>query len=57
LNVFIDGAVDKAAYEAKSSELRASRLDVEQRIANLGTASNDFYDNVQQVMEIARNAP
>lgn len=56
-DVYIDGSIDKAMYDSKSGDLKASKLDIERRIASLGTASNDFYDSVERVMEIAHNAP
>ena len=56
-DIYIDGGIAKQAYEFKLNDLRSAQLDIEQRIANLGTASNEFYDNIQSVMEIARNAP
>ncbi|MEO5950022.1 MAG: hypothetical protein ABIQ04_01090 [Candidatus Saccharimonadales bacterium] len=44
-------------YENKLNDLRSTQLDIERRIANLGTASKEFYENTQSVMEIARDAP
>ena len=56
-DIYIDGGIDKKSYESKLNDLRSSQVDIEQRIANLGTASNEFYDNIQRIMEIAKNAP
>jgi site-specific DNA recombinase len=56
-DIYIDGGTTKQAYEMKLNDLRSAQLDIEQRIANLGTASNEFYDNIQRIMEIAHDAP
>jgi site-specific DNA recombinase len=56
-DIYIDGVIDKQSYENKLNDLRSAQVDIEQRIANLGTASNEFYDNIQRIMEIARDAP
>jgi len=56
-DIYIDGGIEKHMYETKLNDLRSSQADIEQRIANLGSASNEFYDNIQRIMEIARDAP
>ena len=55
-DIYLDGGIEKHTYESKLSNLKSSQLDIERRLANLGTASNEFYDNIQKIMEIAHNA-
>jgi site-specific DNA recombinase len=56
-DLYIDGGIDKNNYSEKLNDLKLSKLDIERRISNLGSVSNEFYDNIHRIMEIAKNAP
>lgn len=56
-DIYIDGGIDKTQYESKMNDMRSKQVDIEQRIANIGTASDEFYDNIQRIMDIAHQAP
>lgn len=56
-DIYADGSIDKEAYGKKINDYKVAKRDIENRIANLGTASNDFYDKAEKIMQICKSAP
>lgn len=56
-DIYADGGIDKETYLHKLNGYKVTKKDIERRIANLGTASNEFYDNAERIMQICKTAP
>ena len=56
-DIYADGGIDKQTYIQKLNDCKITKKDIERRIASLGTASNEFYDNAERIMQICRTAP
>lgn len=56
-NAYLDELITKPEYEAKRNEIVSLKRDNENRLASLEDATTDFYDTLENLMRIAKNAP
>lgn len=56
-DTYLDGIIDRHVYEAKSQEMIESYTATEDKLGSLDKAGDEFYSTIENIMQVARNAP
>lgn len=54
---FIDGDIEKEYYKQSLAKYKAEQKDIKSKINAVDKADDEFYSNIEQIMELVRNAP